>query len=422
MTDDGRGMDVQKTLFRNARVFDGSSDRLHDRMDVLVAEGKIDEVSETELAAGDADVFDCAGRVLMPGMIDAHVHVYATSLNVQRIVAAPMSYTAHFAARFLKHILSCGFTTVRDVGGADYGLATALGEQLFDGPRLFYGGRVISQTGGHGDFRAAEHDPYLHCCGCHGAAHVDGFTAVVNGGDQVRAAVREELRRGASHIKIMASGGVLSPNDPLERCQFADDEIRAAVEEATRWGAYAVAHCHPSEAVTRCVKLGVRSIEHATLIDEEAARLLVEHEAFAVPTMATSEALMKDGPTLGLPPRSVAKLRALGERALGALAIMKAAGVQMGFGTDLLGPHYDRQGTEFEIRARVLTPLDILQSATIVNAKLLNQQGTLGCISAGAAADLLVVESNPLEDISILAKPHGGGIAAIMKGGHFVRR
>ena len=412
---------MSKTLFRDARVFDGSSDRLRDRIDVLTAGGLIENVSDTELPLDDADLFECSGRVLMPGLIDAHVHVYASSLNVQRIVSAPMSYTAHFAGRFLRHALQCGFTTVRDVGGADHGLATALKEGLLDGPRLIYGGRVLSQTGGHGDFRAAEQDGYLHCCGCHGA-HVDGFCAVVNGVDQVRAAAREELRRGAAHIKIMASGGVASPNDPLERCQFADDEISAAVEEAVRWGAYAVAHCHPSEAIARAVKLGVRSIEHATLIDEETARLIVDRRAFAVPTMATIFALLDDGPKLGFPPASVAKLKGLGDRAMAGLEIMKAAGVQLGFGTDLLGPHYVRQGTEFELRARVLPPLDILRSATSINARLLNQEGVLGCIRQGAAADLLVVQGNPLEDISILARPNGEGIAAVMKDGRFSRR
>ena len=411
---------MPKTLFRNTRLFDGVADRLHPRSDVLVADAVIQQVSETELPADGADVVDCGGRTLMPGLIDAHVHVYASSLNVQRIVSAPMSYTAHFAARFLNHILACGFTTVRDAGGADYGIAAALREGLLEGPRLFYGGRVMSQTGGHGDFRAAEHDPYLHCCGCH-VAHVDGFTAVVNGVDQVRAAVREELRRGAAHIKIMASGGVASPNDPLDRCQFADDEISAAVEEAVRWGVYALAHCHPAEAIMRAVKLGVRSIEHATLIDDAGARLMAERQAFAVPTMATLFALLKDGPALGLPPRSVDKLQALGSRALEGLQIMKGAGVQMGFGTDLLGPHYLHQGTEFELRARVLPPIDILRSVTSVNARLLNQEGVLGCIRPGAAADIIVVESDPLADVSVLAQPHGAGIAAIMKAGQMVK-
>jgi imidazolonepropionase-like amidohydrolase len=280
---------------------------------------------------------------------------------------------------------------------------------------------VVSQTGGHGDFRAAEHDAYLHCCGC-AAAHVDALAAVVDGVDQVRAAVREELRRGATHIKIMASGGVASPNDPLERCQFADDEISAAVEEAVRWGAYAVAHCHPAEAIGRAVRLGVRSIEHATLVDEDTARMMASHNAFAVPTMATIFALLDDGPALGFPARSVEKLRKLGGSALAGLEIMKAAGVPMGFGTDLLGPHYVRQGTEFELRARVLPALEILRSATSINAMLLNQEGTLGCIRPGAAADLIVTQANPLEDISVLAKPDGASIAAVMRDGRFVIR
>ena len=409
-------------LFRNARIFDGDSEVLLEGQDVLVADGLIRRISPRPLPTDEpADVVDCAGRVLMPGLIDAHVHVYAAGLNFTRVAQSPFSYLAHFAARFMRASLNRGFTTLRDVGGADVGLASALREGLLeDVPRLFYGGRAISQTGGHGDFRPGDH-ALQHACQCGCACHLDTLTVIADGVDAVRRAVREELRRGAAHIKLMASGGVASPTDPLERCQYSDDEIRAAVDEATRAGTYVATHCHPAEAVRRSVALGVRSIEHATLIDRETADFMAERGAFAVPTMATLAALAEEGEQLGLPAVSMEKLRRIGDRALGGLAIMKRAGVKMGLGTDLLGAQHVRQTSEFTLRAQVLPAIDILRSACAVNAELLGQSGRLGAIREGAAADLLVVDGNPLEDISVLAR-NGERLLAIMKDGRFHKR
>lgn len=409
-------------LFHNARIFDGDSEALIDGQEVLVAGGLIRRISPRPLPTDEpADVIDCGGRVLMPGLIDAHVHVYAAGLNFTRVAQSPFSYLAHFAARFMRASLDRGFTTLRDVGGADVGLASALREGLLDDvPRLFYGGRAISQTGGHGDFRPGDH-ALQHACQCGCACHLDTLTVIADGVDAVRRAVREELRRGAAHIKLMASGGVASPTDPLERCQYSDDEIRAAVDEATRAGTYVATHCHPADAVRRSVALGVRSIEHATLIDRETADFMAERGAFAVPTLATLAALAEEGEQLGLPAVSMEKLRRIGDRALGGLAIMKRAGVKMGLGTDLLGAQHVRQTSEFTLRAQVLPAIDILRSACAVNAELLGQSGRLGAIREGAAADLLVVDGNPLEDISVLAR-NGERLLAIMKDGRFHKR
>lgn len=401
------------TLFRNARIFDGESPVLREGAEVLVADGLIRKISPRAAEANEqADVVDCGGRVLMPGLIDAHVHVYAAGLNFTRVAQSPFSYLAHFAARFMRASLDRGFTTLRDVGGADVGLASAMKDGLLEGvPRLSYAGRAISQTGGHGDFRPGDH------CVC----HLDTLTVIADGVDAVRRAVREELRRGASHIKLMASGGIASPTDPLERCQYSDDEIRAAVDEAARAGTYVATHCHPAEAVRRSVALGVRSIEHATLIDKDTAEFMAERGAFAVPTMATLAALSEEGETLGLPAVSMEKLRRIGDRALGGLEIMRRAGVKMGLGTDLLGAQHVRQTSEFTLRAQVLPAIDILRSACAVNAELLGQAGRLGVIREGAAADLLLVDGNPLEDISLLAR-NGARLLVIMKDGRFHKR
>ena len=410
------------TLFRNARIFDGESEVLRTGLDVLVAGATITKIAPTSLEVHpEIEVVDCAGRVLMPGLIDAHVHVYAAGLNLTRVAQAPLSYLAHFAARFLRASLDRGFTTLRDVGGGDVGLASAIKDGLLNGaPRLFYGGPAISQTGGHGDFRPGDHALPQFCqCGC--ACHFDMLTAIADGADAVRRAVREQLRRGASHVKLMASGGIASPTDPLERCQYSDEEIRTAVEEATRAGSYVATHCHPDEAIRRSAALGVRSIEHATLIGRETADFVAERGAFAVPTMATLAALSEEGASLGFPAASLDKLRRIGDRAFAGLEIMKRACVKMGLGTDLLGAQHVRQSSEFTLRAQVLPAIDILRSACVVNAELLGQAGRLGAIREGATADLLVVNGNPLEDISLLAAG-GEHLVVIMKDGRFHKR
>jgi imidazolonepropionase-like amidohydrolase len=308
---------------------------------------------------------------------------------------------------------------LRDAGGGDVGLASAIRDGLIKrSPRFYYAGRAISQTGGHGDFRPRDFDlDDAHYCGC----HITCLAVLADGVDAVRKAVREELRRGASHIKLMCSGGVASPSDPLDRSQYSDEEIRAAVDEANRAGAYVSAHCHPKEAIRRAAEFGVRSIEHATLVDKETADFMAERGAFAVPTMITIFSLLEEGEKLGFPAVSMDKLRRVADGALSGLEIMKRAGVKMGFGTDLLGSLHVRQSEEFIFRAKVLAPIDILRSACSVNAELLGETGHLGCLRKGAHADILIIDGDPLKDISLLGT-EGQGIAAIMKAGQFEKR
>jgi len=410
---------MRKILFRSGLIFDGDSESAK-QGDVLVADGLISDISyDRSEGNGDFEIVDCEGRFLMPGLIDAHVHVYASGLNISRVVETPLSYLAHFAAQFLSSSLERGFTTLRDAGGGDVGLASAIRDGLIKrSPRFYYAGRAISQTGGHGDFRPRDFDlDDAHCCGC----HVSCLAVLADGVDAVRKAVREELRRGASHIKLMCSGGVASPSDPLDRSQYSDEEIRAAVDEANRAGAYVSAHCHPKEAIRRAAELGVRSIEHATLVDKETADFMAERGAFAVPTMVTIFSLLEEGEKLGFPAVSMDKLRRVADGALSGLEIMKRAGVKMGFGTDLLGSLHVRQSEEFTLRAKVLAPIDILRSACSVNAELLGETGHLGCLHKGAHADILVIDGDPLKDISLLGTM-GQGIAAIMKAGQFEKR
>ncbi len=407
------------TLFTNAALFDGLADELRPGAEVLVADSLIQDVSDRAVRRpSECEVVDLAGATLMPGLIDAHVHIWATDLDILKIVNRRTEYLAAFAYRALAAMLDRGFTTVRDAGGTDVGFVQALADGLAPGPRLLHAGRWLSQTGGHGDFRR----PGDFSCACElregGGAR---FGHIVDSPDEVRKAVREELRQGAHQIKIMGSGGVASPADPLDRMQFSDGEIVAAVEEAERHGAYVMAHCHPATAVRRCAELGVRSIEHATLIDEEAAQAVKARDAFVVPTLATIFALLEDGEALGLPPVNMEKLRQVSGGVLQGLQVMRRTGLKIGFGTDLLGAQQDRQGTEFALRAQVFDPIEILRQATSINAELVRMEDKIGRVAPGLIADLIVVEGDPLADVSVFDRG-GTNMPVIMQAGVFHKR
>ena len=318
-------------------------------------------------------------------------------------------------------MLKRGFTSVRDAGGAEPALADAIERGLAPGPRLFVSGRSLSQTGGHGDFRPRS--DYLEGAGeaCACAFRIGSLARVVDGVDAVRKAVREELQMGANQIKIMASGGVASPTDPIDALGYSEDEIRAIVAEARARHTYVMAHAYTSEAIVRAVRCGVRTIEHGNLIDDAAAAVMAEHGAYAVPTLVTYRALIEQGPALGLPPESVAKAQGVFEQGLNALAILQKAGVKIGFGTDLLGDTHDRQSEEFAIRGQVQTRQQVLASATTVAAEVLGRSGTLGVVAEGAMADLLVVDGNPLETLQVLADPKRH-LRLVVKGGAIVHR
>jgi len=376
-------------LITDAAVFDGS-DWLRPAMNVLVAEGRIAQISGQPIAPPpECEVVDVAGRTLMPGLIDAHVHPWLADLDLAKATQRPDPYVAAFAFATLGRMLERGFTTVRDAGGMDVGYTLALEAGLVRGPRLLHTGRIISQTGGHFDVRTAER--FAPLCGCGRAAEgASRFAAIVDGTDEMVRAVREELRKGAGQVKLMASGGVASPTDPLDRMQFSDAEIRAAVEEADRRGAYVMAHCHPASSIERCARLGVRSIEHGSFMNDEAAQAVAEAGAYVVPTMATVWALLEDGQRQGLPAASQRKAESLAEGVLQGLHTMRRHGLRLGFGTDVLGPQQDRQATEFALRSQIFPAREILRSATAVNAEILRIDDRLGRIAEGFVADLVI--------------------------------
>ena len=405
------------TLFRNGVIFDGTGEELLEGVEVLVDGDRIAEVSDVPIRTATAEVIDLQGRTLMPGLIDAHYHALAASPDLRAVEGMPESLLAQHARRYLEATLQRGFTTVRDAAGADYGLARAIDTGLIAGPRLFYSGHALTQTGGHGDFRGYESEPAICSCGL-GSGR---FSTIADGITEVRRAAREELRRGATQIKIMGSGGVSSPSDPIGNLQYSEEEIRAIVWEAYSWGTYVMAHVYTPEAIRRCVEYGVRSIEHANLIDAETAAFAAERNAFVVPTLATYESLARRGAALGFPRVSLDKLGAVSDAGVASLEVMHDAGVKMGFGTDLLGAMHDDQLTEFGIRARVLPSIEILRQATSVNAEILGQTGKLGTVAPGAFADLIVVDGNPVADLGILSG-QGEHIVLVMKGGTTYKR
>lgn len=404
-------------LFENCRLFDGLGSDLLEGRHVLVEDDRIQEVSDKPITAAGAAVVDIKGRTLMPGLIDAHFHAMAADPDFSKMEAMPRSLLHQHARVLLEAALRRGFTTVRDAGGADYGLAMAIKAGLIEGPRLFYAGRALTQTGGHADFRSPEAG---HCgvCLCGQGSNV--FGAIADGVPAVRQAAREELRKGATQIKIMASGGVASPSDPIWNLQYSEEEIRAIVWEAESWRTYVMAHAYTPEAISRCVAFGVRSIEHANLIDAPAAAACAAAGAYVVPTLVTYEALERFGPDLGLPAVSLEKLKVVREAGVSSLEILKSAGVSVGFGTDLLGAMQAHQSGEFTIRAEVLSPAEILRSATSVNAALLNAKGELGVVATGALADLIVIDGDPLADLTLL-QDQGAHMPVIVKGGNFVK-
>ena len=404
-------------LFRHGRIFDGAGAELLEDVEVLVEGSRIAEVSDVPIRCGSAEVVDLRGRTLMPGLIDAHYHAIAASPDLGAIDHMPASLIAQHARANLEASLQRGFTTIRDAGGADYGLARAIEAGLIAGPRLFYSGRALSQTGGHGDFRSYEPEPGICSCAL-GARH---FSTVADGVPEVQRAAREELRRGATQIKIMGSGGVASPSDPVTNLQYSEDEIRAAVWEAHAWGTYVMAHVYTPQAIRRCIEFGVRSVEHANLIDAETAAFAAERGAFVVPTLATYESSARRGAALGFPKVSLEKLGAVREVGVASLEILRNAGVKTGFGTDLLGAMHDDQLTEFEIRSRVLPNVEVLRQATSGNAELLERSGELGTVAPGALADLVVVDGDPVADLGVLSG-QGERISLVMKGGRVFKR
>jgi imidazolonepropionase-like amidohydrolase len=403
-----------RQVVRNARLFDSAAGVLRPGSTIVIEGDRIVAATQESIRVDDAArEIDAGGRVVLPGLIDCHVHVTAATHDFFALALQPASLTAAQSSHILRDMLRRGFTTVRDAAGADFGLQEALARGLYEGPRLFIANQPISQTGGHADMRPKGVRGEGLFCSCAGLA-IAG--AIADGVGEVRKAVREQIRNGANHIKIMAGGGVSSPTDPIDGTQFSMEELRAAVEEAEAANLYALAHAYSPRAVTRAVQAGVRSIEHGNLIDEATVREMKRAGAFFVPTLATYAALAEEGARLGWSASMLEKLARVQDQGVYAVKLAREEGVPIAFGTDLLGHMHPRQNTEFLLRMPAHSPVEVLQSATIVAARLLRQEGAIGQLVPGAYADLLIVDGEPTTDAGALADP-ARAIRLLMQGG-----
>src|SRR6266478_6317538 len=399
--------------FRNANVVLDGFAALQKGFDVVVKDNYIDAVSSTPIDPAGATVIDIFGKTLMPGLIDAHAHVTGLTLSPRNISYSAAEVTLA-ASNYLRNSLLDGFTTIREAGGADYSIARLLAEGEIVGPRLFYSGRALTQTGGGADFRTASEltDP----CG-----HVSPFSVmsvIADGVDELRKAAREELRRGASQIKLFASGGVVFPSEAHATLyEYSEAEISAVVEEAVSRSTYVMAHVYTDAGIRRCLKAGVRSIEHANFASEETVAMMAESGAFFDPTFISLSQRIESASETQLSSSIVNNLAQTIFRGQQVYEWAKQYNVPIAFGTDLWGPDAQKsQVREFEMRMKLDSPANIIRSATITNAELLMQKGKLGTVASGAYADLLVVEGDPLTDLRVMLDPRNR-LKLIMKDG-----
>lgn len=405
---------MKATLFINANIVDTRNAKVVTNQKVRVQEGRIVAVSDSELGRKDDQVVDVKGHFLMPGLVDSHVHVTAITPNFALLETLSPFYVGAKSSELLKDMLMRGFTTVRDAGGADYGLAKAVEEKSLIGPRIMYAGNALSQTGGHADMRGPGQNTFEGCFCC------AGLGRVCDGVSEVRRAARDEIRKGATQIKIMASGGVASPTDRIDSTQFSLEEIDAIVEEATAANIYTMAHAYTARAINRLIPRGVKTIEHGNLMDEESCRLFLEHDAYLTPTLSTYDALAKEGVEAGMAEHLQRKVFEVLEAGGRALEMAQRYGVKMLYGSDLLGRMQRHQLNEFHLRKDVVPTDELIRAATSNAADAYGHTGDFGEIIPGARGDIIVLRDNPLDDIAVLTKPDEQ-LMIIMKDGDFYK-
>jgi imidazolonepropionase-like amidohydrolase len=408
-----KARECMRTIIRNGQVFDTPSLDFSSDRPIAIEDGRIVEYEGDE--PGDLEV-DASGGFVMPGFVDAHVHFRLTTLDFRKLSQWTEVEFGIAMARLARETVGRGFTAVRDTGGDLRGLMRAISSGAVVGPRIVQSGLMISQTGGHGDVEGgARAVPDCACQMRHTALGI-----VADGADAVRKAARHLLRDGSDFLKIHVSGGVASPSDPLDCVQYTLDEVRAAVQEAKHRRTYVAAHAYLPESIQMAIEGGVHTIEHGNLIDEPTARLMVSNDAVLVPTLVTYEAMQDVGAALGLPAANQAKNEIVFEAGLRSLELASAAGIEIGFGTDLIGETQPRQNREFAIRAEVQPARDILNSMYVVNPRLMGLEGEIGTLAPGARGDVVVSRRNPLEEIVALSESEKT-LSHVILGGVLVR-
>jgi imidazolonepropionase-like amidohydrolase len=405
-------------LFQNVRIFDGKNGALSQPSNVLVRDNKIERISAPAITA-DAQVINGGGRVLMPGLIDAHWHAMLVRPTPVSALTGDVGYTNLLAAAEATSTLMRGFTTIRDLGGPAFGLKQAIDEGLVAGPRIYPSGAVITITSGHGDFRQLSDLPRT-IGGMLSRMEKLGASMVADSPDEVRVRAREQLMQGATQIKLTAGGGVASPFSPLDVSTFTEPELRAAVEAADNWGTYVAAHAYTPVSIQRSIAAGVKCIEHGHLMDDATARLMVEKGIWL-----SAQPFLDMSAASGLGPAEQAKMRQVVTGTDTVYALAKKYRIKTAFGTDILFSQAlaERQGAMLASLTRWYTPAEALIMATSTNAELLSLSGKrnpypgkLGVVEEGALADLLLVDGNPIDNIKLIEDP-AKNFLVIMKGG-----
>ncbi|MFT4864657.1 MAG: imidazolonepropionase-like amidohydrolase [Ilumatobacter sp.] len=404
----------KRTVIRNGMVLDTTTMTYTENHTVVIEDGIIVDVADAY--TGDADVeVDAEGRFVLPGLIDGHVHFRLATLDFRALAQWSEVEFGIAMANLATATVERGFTTVRDLGGDVNGLIRAIESGATSGPRIVSAGLMLTQTGGHGDVRSGEIE--VASCGC--ALDSNVMSIVADGCDAVRKAARHLLRDGSDFLKIHVSGGVASPSDPLESVQYTLDEVRAAVTEAQHRGTYVSAHAYTPEAIVMAVKAGVHCIEHGNLIDDPTAKVLADASAVMVPTLVTYQAMNDVGKQLGLPAANLEKNAVVLESGLASLERAHAAGVTLGFGTDLIGETQPRQNEELAIRGSVQPAADVLRSMWVVNSQLCHLEGRIGVLAPGAFGDAVISNVDPLEDLAGFAQ-HKTALSHIIQHGNVV--
>ena len=409
-----------QTLINNVNIFDGENEKLIENANVLIEGNLIKTISTSPIKAKGATVIDGGGRTLMPGLTDAHWHSMAAYMTLDPFSAGAGKLNL-IAAAGMEKTLMRGFTTVRDPGGPVFDLKAVIDEGMFVGPRIYAAGSMISQTGGHADFRSTVDIPRSYSRDLTPSERM-GTVAIADGRAQVMQRVRENLMQGAAFIKLMGGGGVASPSDPLDVSQYTIDEIAAAVEVAENWGTYVTVHSYSAKAIQNAIRGGVRNVEHGQLIDEETAKLMKETN-----TSVVMQPFYNDEDAIPLPPGSFAeeKYQVLISGTDNAYELAKKYDLLFGFGTDTQGNPAlaERQGAQLAKLARYFEPWEVLKVATSQNYKIMKRSGPRdpypgdnGVVREGAYADLLLVDGNPLENIDLIADPDKNFVI-IMKDG-----
>ena len=410
---------AETLLFENVRVFDGVSEQLTGPVSVKVTANRIEAIGAALNVGNEVRVIDGQGHTLMPGLIDAHVHLTFSALSMPELLSPELSpeLAEQAAAREAEAMLMRGFTAVRDVGGPVWGVKAGIDAGRYIGPRVWPSGATISQTAGHGDFRLPN-ERSRRFFGQPSRAELMGATFIADGRDEVLTAVRENLRFGASQIKLMAGGGTSSAYDPVDVTQYTFDEMRAAVEAAEDWGSYVTVHAYTPRAIRRAIEAGVRAVDHGQLLDQETLALMAEKGIWL-----SLQVLRASTPDMD--PLRRAKRAPIIDNQARVWQMARDLGVKLAWGTDFLfEPALNSQQNEYIVMLEEwFSPAEALKMVTHDNAQLLALSGLrspypgqLGVVAEGALADLLLVRGNPLEDLSLLADPENNFLV-IMKDG-----